>query len=609
MGGVLSVKKIRHILVNNFFVLKLLYKASPVKVWMSLLFTVWGCVLQLVTNVFFVRTVVDELQAGSDYTKIVLVVVGTFLFNWITGSVMKFYNAFYLPKADIEINRRLQKMFYNKVFEMDMACFEQTEFYDRYVRANVVFISKVHESIQIICDFIANVIMLFSMSFILFDIDPLLVVFSVIPFFYTMITGGPLNKLGYNESVEKVPQDRKVNYSNRIFFMIEYVKEMRMTKIYRNILAMYHGANDKIIAATKKYSVKHLKFDFLNFSVNNVIVSVGAQIYVAFRTIVSRTISLGNFFVALNSVNSVSGYLTSFASIFNRLGNSSLYIDDLRYFFEYKPSVSLNPDGLLVDKTVSPRLQIKDMSFRYISQEKDCLKHINMDIRPGEKIAVVGNNGAGKSTLVKLLMRLYDVSAGQILLNGRDIREYNLESYRAEYGTVFQDYQVLALTVAENVLMHKCENENDRKLVEHACRESGIWDKISGFEKGIDTLLTREFSDEGVILSGGEFQKIALARVFAKPCDIVILDEPSSALDPIAEYQMYENMMRACEGKIVIFISHRLSSAVLADTVYYLEDGRIEEFGSHSELMRRNGKYAKMFLRQAENYRGDCRDE
>lgn len=603
------MKKIRHILSNNWYVLRLLYKASPMKVWMSILFAVWGCVLQLITNVFLVRTVIDELQAGTNYLNIVFVVVGTFLFNFLTGAVMQLYNTFYLPKANIEINRRLQKMFYNKVFELDIACFEQADFYDRYVRANVVFAAKVHESIQIICDFLSNLLMLFSMSFILFDIDPLLFVFSVIPFFYTMFTGGILNKLGYNRSVEEVPQNRRIDYSNRIFYLMDYVKEMRMTKIYRNILAMYHQANDKLVVIQRKYAVKTLKFNVFEFSVNAVIVSIGAQLYVAFRTIVSKTISLANFYVALNSVSSVSGYLNSFASIFHRLGDSSLYVDDLRYFFEYEPSVSLNREGPLVDRTVPIHLQIKDVSFRYINQENDCLKHINMNIHPGEKIAIVGNNGAGKSTFVKLLMRLYDVSSGQILLNGKDIREYNLESYRAEYGTVFQDYQVLALTVGENVLMRKCGSEEDRRLVEYACRESGIRDKVSSFDKGIDTILTREFSEEGVILSGGEFQKIALARVFAKQCDIVILDEPSSALDPIAEYQMYENMMRACAGKIVVFISHRLSSAVLADTVYYLENGKIEEFGTHSELLKRNGKYARMFLRQAENYRGGVKDE
>lgn len=597
------MKRIKHILSNNFFVLKLLYKASPLKVWLSLLFTIWGCVLQLVTNVFLVRTVVDELQAGSNYGKIVIVVVGTFLFNWITGSVMQFYNTFYLPKANIEINRRLQKMFYNKVFELDIACFEQTDFYDRYVIANVIFASKVHESIQIICDFLTSVIMMFSMSFILFEIDPLLVVFSVIPFLYTLITGGIVNKFNHEYSLKEVPQNRRVDYSNRIFYLMDYVKEMRMTKIFRNILKIYHDANDKLIALARKYSWKSIKFNALDFS-SGMISSFGAQIYIAFRTIISKTVSLGNFFVAINSVGSVSSHLQSFASIFHRLGNSSLYVDDLKYFFEYKPNVSLNENGPKVDTSVKPAVQIKNVSFKYISQENECLKHINMNIRPGEKIAIVGNNGAGKSTLVKLLMRLYDVTDGQILLNGTDIKQINLDSYRALFGTVFQDYQVLALSVAENVLMRKCETEEDRKIVENALRESGIWDKVCTFENGMDTLLTREFSDKGVILSGGEFQKIALARVFAKPCEIVILDEPSSALDPIAEYNMYENMMRACEGKIVVFISHRLSSAVLADTVYYLENGQIAEQGTHRELMKLGGKYAKMFLRQAEKYRG-----
>jgi ATP-binding cassette subfamily B protein len=196
---------------------------------------------------------------------------------------------------------------------------------------------------------------------------------------------------------------------------------------------------------------------------------------------------------------------------------------------------------------------------------------------------------------------LYEPTEGQILLDGIDASEYSLESWRRQFGVVFQDLKTFSMSVAENVLMRPLAEGDEERVIE-ALKQSGGWDKVQSLPNGIHTTLTREFDDKGVVLSGGESQKIALARIFADPSPIVILDEPSSALDPIAEYTMFNNMLRACEGRTLLFISHRLSSAVLADRVILLDGGRIVEMGPHEELMRANGHYAEMFRKQAENY-------
>lgn len=216
----------------------------------------------------------------------------------------------------------------------------------------------------------------------------------------------------------------------------------------------------------------------------------------------------------------------------------------------------------------------------------------------------MGSNGSGKTTLVKLLLRLYDPSEGEILLDGTPIKEYSLTSYRESFSTVFQDFKMFSMSVRDNVLLRP-GREGDDALVEAALRESGAADRIDRMPNGVHTILTREFDDKGENLSVGEQQKLSLARVFADRTPFVLLDEPSSALDPIAEYNMFENMMRATEGRGVIFISHRLSSAVLADRVLLMADGRIAESGTHEELLRRGGLYAEMFHRQAENYLGE----
>lgn len=223
-------------------------------------------------------------------------------------------------------------------------------------------------------------------------------------------------------------------------------------------------------------------------------------------------------------------------------------------------------------------------------------------VRRRWRIAIVGHNGAGKSTFVKLLMRLYDVTEGVIEVGGKDIRQYRLSAYRDLFGTIFQDFKIFAASICDNVLLRDNGGEADKKRVRDALAASGILGKVEGLKKGMESQLTREFDEDGVLLSGGEFQKLAIARVFAKDCEICILDEPSSALDPLSEYEIFENMMKACEGKTVIFISHRLSSTVLADRIYLLENGEVAESGSHRELMEQNGKYAEMYHMQAKRY-------
>ena len=242
------------------------------------------------------------------------------------------------------------------------------------------------------------------------------------------------------------------------------------------------------------------------------------------------------------------------------------------------------------------------MSFAYDENDKKALKNISLTIKPYEKVAFVGYNGAGKTTLTKLLMRLYDVSDGEILLNNVNIKDYKVKEYRNGFGAVFQDYQMFASSIGENVIMDEINQESKIQIL-NALHHSGFTDKLKSLEKGIETSITREFDDAGVNLSGGEAQKVAIARVFAKPCSVIILDEPSSALDPISEYNLNQTMMEATKNKTVIFISHRLSSTRMADKIYMFEKGEIIERGSHQELMEYNGKYAQMFNLQAAKYR------
>jgi ATP-binding cassette subfamily B protein len=276
----------------------------------------------------------------------------------------------------------------------------------------------------------------------------------------------------------------------------------------------------------------------------------------------------------------------------------ALYIEDVRYFLAYEPTIKEDPTA---PEAESGDVEFKNVSFKYEGAERESLRDINFRIADGERIALVGRNGSGKTTLVKLLLRLYDPTEGEVTLNGKSAKDYRLSSWRALFGSVFQDFKLFSLSVKENVVL-RLPRDGDDETVTEALKESGAWKKIETLERGIESTMTREFDDEGVNLSIGEQQKVSLARIFAEKTPFVVLDEPSSALDPIAEYEMYKNMMEACENCGMIFISHRLSSAVMADRIYMLENGEVIEVGTHGELMAKNGKYADMFRKQAENY-------
>ena len=334
---------------------------------------------------------------------------------------------------------------------------------------------------------------------------------------------------------------------------------------------------------------------------------LGAMAYSLWRTLGEGQGSMtpGDCIVVLTSIGNVSYMLSRVVQNFAEFSEHSLYIENVRYFLDYQPTITEDESA---PEASAGDVEIKNLHFKYNNAEKESLAGVNITVRKGEKIALVGRNGSGKTTLVKLLLRLYDPDEGEVLLDGKSAKEYRLSSWRGLFGCVFQDFKLFAMTVKDNVLLRR-EEQGDDERVDAALKASGAYEKVATLKNGVDSILTREFDDEGVNLSIGEQQKISLARVFAADAPFVVLDEPSSALDPIAEHKMFENMLKATEGMSVIFISHRLSSAVLADRVYMMEDGAVIEEGTHASLMEKGGKYAEMFRLQAENYKEGEKDE
>ena len=362
----------------------------------------------------------------------------------------------------------------------------------------------------------------------------------------------------------------------------------------------FEEANEEVYQVEKRNANRRFFLSFMRRYVSNSFFSDVLYIsYLVFQATVRKALSFSSVAILYNSFGRLKRGMSIFTDVYPFACETSLYVQKLRDFLDYEPKI-VSEKGLLPAEGAK-EIELQGVSFAYRKEDGNLLKDISLHIRPGQKIALVGYNGAGKTTLVKLLMRLYDVGEGRILVDGVDIRDYQVEKYRESIGTVFQDFKIFAGNVRENVLMNVAEHCEEEE-VRQALSESGLLERVREMEDGLDTQLTTEIMEKGVNLSGGESQKLAIARVFYQKAGLMILDEPSSALDPIAEYQLNHAMLEATKDKTVIFISHRLSTTRLADYIIMLENGRIAEQGTHEGLLQMNGRYAQMWRVQAGAY-------
>jgi ATP-binding cassette subfamily B protein len=416
-------------------------------------------------------------------------------------------------------------------------------------------------------------------------------VFVAVYIVISMVLSKIANEIQYKRDSETLEKYRERDYIGRMFYLADYAKEIRLFRAAGRLKKSFKETNAKIIALLKKYNTKITLLRMNEFYAGRAITQGLYLIYLIFQKIVRQSIGFGDIVALYNAINNLYWSVFDITQQVPGLLTDTLYIERLRKFLEYK---SVIESGSLPVPQQSCAIEFRNVSFAY--DDKPVLQNVSFTITPGEKIAIVGYNGAGKTTLVKLLMRLYDPMEGEILLDGVNIKEYDIAEYRQKIGTVFQDYQIFAATLYDNVVMDTAEGQEEN--VKAALAQSGFADTLA-----LETPLTREFMDNGVNLSGGESQKVAIARAFFKSSDYMIFDEPSSALDPISEYNIYNAMRDVSVGKTVIFISHRLSSTKIADKIYMFENGKIIEAADHDTLMGNNGKYAEMFKMQAEKYR------
>lgn len=554
-------------------------------------------------DTIFIRVFIHYLS-GSQYSfwDTAILVTGATIGMMVLMACERCTQSLATPRM-IRLSGMMQEEMIRKVSSMDLMCYDCDTYYDDFVVAAAQLEEIVNAAIFDLAQMGRNVITILVLSGLITAIDPVIAIFPVLGFVINMIARFRIMKLEYDFDVEKKTIMRRANYSKRVFYQPEYAKEIKLSHIEVPLERQFHQAVDEVIDIARKYGVKIALWSLVIWiTVFTILSMFCVPLYLGYMALVLRKVMLGDVAALNNAQTSVRNHLDSVNYCVERIQRAGLFCERFRRFMNYESKIEGALGTVEVPKT-GGTLEIKNMSFRYDGAAKDTLKNITMRIEAGQKVAFVGENGAGKSTFTKLLMRLYDVTEGSICYGGQDIRNYTTDAYRDLFGSVFQDYQIYASTVQENVMMHGLQEE-EAERAEAALDQSGFLDRLETLPAGLTTALTREFDENGVQLSGGEAQKVAIARLFAKKerMQIAILDEPSSALDPRAEYELNQNIMNRVGDATVIFISHRLSTTRDADRIYMFENGEIIEEGTHQELMELDGQYAEMFQCQAKYY-------
>lgn len=590
----------RRMVSDNWYLLKIAFSVAPGYSLYRILDGPFSKIMVLIEHVFMVGYIVNAITQGRPFSEVVWVVLLFLLVNEaliFVGHAL-FFNRF-APVSEEKIYRHIRREMHRKAVSMDLVNYDDPEFYNNFIWCMKEAPQRIYGLISSISRFLGAVVAIAVAGGYIFSQDKMGLLVVGVSFFGILALSGLKNEKKLKLDLELREPQRRQSYMGRVVYLAEYAKELRLNRIGGRLLAGFNGATEEIreVLRRRTPSIAVLTF-IVSFIFEKLIVDGLYLLYLLYRAVVRGEILVGTMVALYNSCAQIQAAMFELAHSLPEFQEHALYVDRIRTFFAYTNKVKAPENPLPLPERIET-ISFRDVSFRY--GEKTALSHVDLTIRAGEKIAIVGYNGAGKSTLAKLLLRLYDVDEGQICLNGTDIRAFRPEEYRRCCMALFQDFQLFAATVGENVAAGP--EPLDRQRAEDAMKKSGFYEKLSELEQGYDTPVTREFDDAGVFFSGGEAQRLALARAFYQNSPVIVLDEPSSALDPLAEFQLNQTMYEIGRDKTVITISHRLSTTIHADCIYVFENGRIVEQGTHARLMERQGTYAKMFRVQADQYR------
>lgn len=586
------------VIKNNWQLYKLYLKWEPIYCC-ARLFASFLSVVQPLSSIFLFQIFLDAILVEKQVGKGIIIALIAATVNFFVSCINWVINNRLTPISEQKNIMKFTKKLLELYLKTDMDTIETTEFYNKYSQVINDVSSRMMAVQNTICNLVGNILSLLTILTLMTRVSPVMIVVSLLGVVANLIVAPIMNKLGYLSYLEKTPYERKQGYIKRVFYIVDYAKELKIYNICDKLTKEYDIASNSLIKVVKKYSKKFVGFGVL-ISALQCISFGGVLCYLAYGAVHSGW-TAGVVAAMYNASEELKGVIATLFQTIPMFDENSRYIENYNELLATKSKIEIEDDN---GKNVNnfEKVEFTNVSFSYKGNTDKALDNINFELRKKEKVAFVGKNGAGKSTFVNLLLRLYDPTEGIITINGEEYTKCNKKSLRNNYMAVLQDCKFYAMSIAENILLREVKSEEDEILVWDALKKVGMYEYIKSLEFGINTIVTKEFDDKGIMLSGGQMQKLLLARVFVSEAPVIILDEISSAMDAISEKEIFEMIEDFVIDKTVIYISHRLSTTKTADKIYLFDDGKIVEEGTHNELMIKKQKYYEMFTAQAEKY-------
>ncbi|MCR6687517.1 ABC transporter ATP-binding protein [Pseudoxanthomonas sp.] len=482
---------------------------------------------------------------------------------------------------------------------LDLEDFEDPDLQDKLDRARRQTMSRMNLMSQLFGQ-VQDAITVASFAIGLLVYAPWLILLLAVALVPAFVGESHFNALGYSLNHQWTPERRQLEYLRQTGASVETAKEVKIFNLHRFLIDRYKVLAEKFYLANRALARRRALWGTLLAALGTLGYYV-AYAYIAWRT-VRGDFSIGDLTFLAGSFLRLRQLLEGLLIGFSQVAGQALYLDDLFSFFEIEPEIASRPDALPVPRPIAAGFAFENVGFRYPGAEHWALRGLEFELRAGEVLALVGENGAGKTTLVKLLARLYDPDEGRILLDGRDLRDYDLDDLRANTGVIFQDFVRYHLSAGENIGVGRIEAMDDRARIADAARRGMADEVVAALPLGYDQLIGRRFKT-GVDLSGGQWQKLAIARAWMRDAQVMILDEPTAALDARSEFEVFQRFKELSRGRTAVLISHRFSSVRMADRILVLAGGKVEASGTHEQLMAQGGRYAELFELQAAGYR------
>ncbi len=583
---------------HSFRLLKEVAKASTARLPLEALSILTSIFHSVVIRIIAVKLILDAVVAGEFKKAVVIVGLGA-LGECLALGYNCWMDTSYRKKDNVRVHQYFHQQLYRSAVDVDLECYDNPEYFDRFIltannsdKMAVECVATVNEFFTVLST------SLLTGGLIITTLGELLWVVIPCTLIYIFFNGKRAATRGQMQ-IAQSPYEKKQEYLKKNFFIKHTALDMRTTKLPQRLSDMFVDCQEESKKAFKPYTVKLVILDILGgiFFYGQFVVELT---FLSWHALVVGDISVGDFSMLMTSANTLMNNLRYIGSVMGQLMEQGMfaekYIDFLKAAEESRESRA---------KALPPafeELQAEGVSFGY-SDKVQVFSNLSLDIPKGRKIALVGPNSAGKSTLVSLILNLYTPQKGAIRYNGQDIREFAPVPYRGQYSLIFQDCQLYPFSVAENLLLRPLEGKEDEKRILDVLERVGLTEKIRSLPLGLATPVTKEFDKEGVVFSGGEAQRLALARAFLQDMPFFIMDEPTSALDPKQELQINRLFTGELREKTLVLISHRLSTISGVDYIYLIHNGRIEEEGTHEALMAKAGHYAKIYQAQSDLYR------